>query len=683
MTHHRFLAAVGLLVGLAGPVLAGRLTIDVPEDLLQLDKAVDWTEARMIAVQDDRRYKTLDSFARESLHAMSGKESLPGVSPSGSLLEWIFNSQAYADSPVVYIKETGLRIHLTAHMPEAARQRIRSTGYMTPRELADPVVRQRVRELEPRFEMGKAINRYRHAEAVAGFAEKLLRLVPRPGDATAKEMWYSPQELLAAAPADLWQEAGAAREQVLQRLQLPLSLPDISEDQAASILGPWHELRTAWLARDAGKVQEALGRLSERLPKLAAAGVYPSLERRAAEARYYGMGKFTWGYWLYMLATLLGVMALVTGWRVPWALALVVLTAAMGLHLYGLGLRWYILGRIPVANMFEAVTASAVAAVAVGLVLELFLRKSVFVLASGATGFLALVLGNTVLPGAITPMMGILDDLMLRIHTVCIIVSYALVFLASIISVIYLLSYYVRRHPGQSLETSLVAILAGVALVVLSFTAFHQSGSASPGGVVKAAGAGYWFGAVSALLAVVMGLMMFFRVGGTLMASLTILLLTGVTLYVGNQGFVWSVGISMAVAGLLMGLVSLVRLLSQRGAANLPWSPELYSEGGRDWLAMLDQCQRMILNLVFVILFVGVILGAVWADYSWGRPWGWDPKEVFAMNTWIIYIILIHVRFVVKERGLWTAWMSVLGCLMMVFNWYYVNFHIVGLHSYA
>ena len=53
------------------------------------------------------------------------------------------------------------------------------------------------------------------------------------------------------------------------------------------------------------------------------------------------------------------------------------------------------------------------------------------------------------------------------------------------------------------------------------------------------------------------------------------------------------------------------------------------------------------------------------------------------MNTWIVYAILIHVRFIVKNRGLWTAWLSLIGCAVMAFNWYVVNMHIVGLHSYA
>ena len=101
------------------------------------------------------------------------------------------------------------------------------------------------------------------------------------------------------------------------------------------------------------------------------------------------------------------------------------------------------------------------------------------------------------------------------------------------------------------------------------------------------------------------------------------------------------------------------------------------------WLQDLDWTHLIILNVVFVLLFVGIILGAVWADYSWGRPWGWDPKETFAMNTWLIYAILIHARFLAQRKGLWTAWLSVAGCAMMCFNWFVVNFYIVGLHSYA
>ena len=100
-------------------------------------------------------------------------------------------------------------------------------------------------------------------------------------------------------------------------------------------------------------------------------------------------------------------------------------------------------------------------------------------------------------------------------------------------------------------------------------------------------------------------------------------------------------------------------------------------------LEEFDLSHRVLLYTATIALFVGLVLGAVWADYSWGRPWGWDPKEVFALNTWLIYAILIHARFVTKDRGLWTSVLSVIGFAAMQFNWWVVNFYIVGLHSYA
>ena len=91
----------------------------------------------------------------------------------------------------------------------------------------------------------------------------------------------------------------------------------------------------------------------------------------------------------------------------------------------------------------------------------------------------------------------------------------------------------------------------------------------------------------------------------------------------------------------------------------------------------------MVLQLAFWILGAGIICGAIWADMSWGRPWGWDPKETFALVTWLVYLIIIHVRLVAKQRALWTAILAFVGFFVMLFNWIGVNFFLVGLHSYA
>lgn len=98
---------------------------------------------------------------------------------------------------------------------------------------------------------------------------------------------------------------------------------------------------------------------------------------------------------------------------------------------------------------------------------------------------------------------------------------------------------------------------------------------------------------------------------------------------------------------------------------------------------VLDGSTMILMELSFILLWTGLVMGAIWADHSWGRPWGWDPKEVFALNTFLVFALLVHVRIKVKDKGLWTAILAVIGCGVMLFNWIIINFAITGLHSYA
>lgn len=105
--------------------------------------------------------------------------------------------------------------------------------------------------------------------------------------------------------------------------------------------------------------------------------------------------------------------------------------------------------------------------------------------------------------------------------------------------------------------------------------------------------------------------------------------------------------------------------------------------GRQRLLGDLDKAQMVILQLAFWILGVGILLGAWWADHSWGRWWAFDPKETWALITWIIYLIIVHVRFGVKSRGLVTAWLSIIGFLIMLWTYFGVNLILPGLHAYA
>jgi len=102
-------------------------------------------------------------------------------------------------------------------------------------------------------------------------------------------------------------------------------------------------------------------------------------------------------------------------------------------------------------------------------------------------------------------------------------------------------------------------------------------------------------------------------------------------------------------------------------------------------LAQLDRCNLVLIQLAACMLTIGVALGAVWADRAWGRWWGWDPKETWALMTCIIYVGVIHLRFTCSDRrrGLWTAVCSIAGSAVMAFTWYGVNRLLAGLHSYA
>jgi ABC-type transport system involved in cytochrome c biogenesis permease subunit len=85
-----------------------------------------------------------------------------------------------------------------------------------------------------------------------------------------------------------------------------------------------------------------------------------------------------------------------------------------------------------------------------------------------------------------------------------------------------------------------------------------------------------------------------------------------------------------------------------------------------------------------VLIAAGTLLGAWWADYAWGRFWGWDPKEVFALVTLLTYLVPLHLRYVGMVGPTGIAGWAVFGFMSVVASWYGVNFLLgSGLHAYA
>jgi len=84
----------------------------------------------------------------------------------------------------------------------------------------------------------------------------------------------------------------------------------------------------------------------------------------------------------------------------------------------------------------------------------------------------------------------------------------------------------------------------------------------------------------------------------------------------------------------------------------------------------------------FPFMTLVLITGAVWAEQVWGRWWSWDPKETWALVTWIIYAIYLHARFTRGWQGRIAAWMAITGFAAVLFTLFGVTTLMSGLHSY-
>ncbi len=97
----------------------------------------------------------------------------------------------------------------------------------------------------------------------------------------------------------------------------------------------------------------------------------------------------------------------------------------------------------------------------------------------------------------------------------------------------------------------------------------------------------------------------------------------------------------------------------------------------------LDKISYRFICIGLPIFTIGaLIFGAIWAYYAWGSYWSWDPKETWALITFLIYALYLHLRFKKGMTGKISAWFAVLGFMLVIFTYFGVNFLLAGLHSY-
>lgn len=141
-----------------------------------------------------------------------------------------------------------------------------------------------------------------------------------------------------------------------------------------------------------------------------------------------------------------------------------------------------------------------------------------------------------------------------------------------------------------------------------------------------------------------------------------------------------SIGASI---GIVSGVASLLYLLRM-------WQPKGKEKGFFGALAKPLPSGKTLDNLAYktaawtVPLFgLGIVLGAIWAEAAWGRFWGWDPKETVSFMTWILYAVYLHARATAGWRDTRAAWINIAALATMIFNLFFINIVVSGLHSYA
>ncbi len=78
-----------------------------------------------------------------------------------------------------------------------------------------------------------------------------------------------------------------------------------------------------------------------------------------------------------------------------------------------------------------------------------------------------------------------------------------------------------------------------------------------------------------------------------------------------------------------------------------------------------------------------LVFGAIWAETAWGSYWSWDPKETWALVTWLTYTAFLHSRLVKRFRGKVSAYLSIIGFVFTIFTFFGVNYLLSGFHSYG
>ena len=424
-------------------------------------------------------------------------------------------------------------------------------------------------------------------------------------------------------------------------------------------------------------------------------GGYPSLGSMSVESHFNRLAPFWWSTYAYGIATILLLVSMgitpTPGTRaaridrvVYWS-GLGALAAGIGLEVYGFVFRVLITGWAPVTNMYETVIYVGLISALLGAAMEAVSKKKYAATAAAIVALVmtALAAGS---PSVLDPNIKALQPVLrsnywLTIHVMTEVASYGAFALAMVLGLIatgYYLTATYRRPVGVS--EYLTMLIPGIPI------------TAAGGAAMYASWYGWgpeWFNAKPFFLGSTFAAM---AGGAMVLGSFVAVAFEGLSRVLHRDDASLD---EAALAGTLASGATPPKIVGRptvdqiRALSAATPAPKLDARA----LAMQVTAMQIkpLANFIYRAMQVGVllvtagtILGGIWADYSWGRFWGWDPKEVWALITLLVYLVPLHGRFagVINSFGLVAA--SVACFLSVVMAWYGVNFILgVGLHSYG
>ncbi len=330
--------------------------------------------------------------------------------------------------------------------------------------------------------------------------------------------------------------------------------------------------------------------------------------------------------------------------------------------------RWTVAGHAPVSNMFEYMTFLGIAIGFAFVIIYAIYRSNYLGLFTMPVVMLVIAYAS-MFPGEVSPLIPALQSSWLHIHVITTALGQGILsigFAAGLIYLIRTIDFTKANKQTRSLEFIMYSLISLIGYILIG-SVFNMMDYEAQFSYVNEQG-------IEAQMEYNLPAIIGPHEGQLLTEGHMTPLIDAPALIKAND-------LNTVIWSLLIGLVLywLLRLILRKriGGAIQPILKNVSPQ-------RVDEISYRAIAIGFPVFTLGgLIFAMIWAQIAWTRFWGWDPKEVWALITFLFYAAYLHLRLSRGWHGERSAWLCVIGFAIIMFNLVFVNLVIAGLHSYA